>query len=91
MTDALQVDVIPDGDRGTVRLEDHFDTDIADVWSAITDPERTARWIAVVTGDYLLDDELSAELRQLGAELKFKPLWIDDLISLAHSLLKVTL
>ena len=46
--------------------------------------------VAVVTGDYFLDEQLSAELRQLGAELKFKPLWIEDLISLAHSLLKVT-
>jgi len=43
-----------------------------------------------VTGDYFLDEHLSAELRQLGAELKFKPLWIEDLISLAHTLLKVT-
>ena len=58
MTDALQVSVIPDGDRGTVHLEDRFDTDIADVWSAITDPERTARWIAVVTGDFRVGGEL---------------------------------
>jgi len=46
--------------------------------------------VAIVTGDYFLDEHLSAELRQLGAELKFKPLWIEDLISLAHTLLKVT-
>ena len=46
--------------------------------------------VAVVTGDYFLDEQLSTELRQLGAELKFKPLWIEDLVSLAHSLLKVT-
>ena len=58
MTDALQVSVIPEGDKGTVRLEDRFDTDIADVWSAITDPERTARWIAVVTGDFRVGGEL---------------------------------
>ena len=58
MTDALQVAVIEEGDRGTVRLEDRFDTDIADVWSAITDPERTARWIAVVTGDFRVGGEL---------------------------------
>jgi len=58
MTDTLQVTVIPDGDRGTVRLEDRFDTDIADVWSAITDPERTARWIAEVSGDFRVGGEL---------------------------------
>lgn len=58
MSDALQVGVIPDGDHGTVHLEDRFDTDIHDVWSAITDPERTARWIAVVTGDFRVGGEL---------------------------------
>jgi two-component system response regulator PrrA len=46
--------------------------------------------VAVVTGDYFLDDQVSAELRQLGAELKFKPLWLEDLVGLARTLLKVT-
>ena len=46
--------------------------------------------VAIVTGDYFLDDSVSAEIRQLGAELKFKPLWLEDLVSLARTLLKVT-
>ena len=46
--------------------------------------------VAIVTGDYFLDDSVSAELRQLGAELKFKPLWLEDLVGLARNLLKVT-
>lgn len=46
--------------------------------------------VAIVTGDYFLDDAVSAELRELGAELRFKPLWIEDLIGLARNLLKVT-
>jgi DNA-binding response OmpR family regulator len=46
--------------------------------------------VAIVTGDYFLDDAVSAELRQLGAELKFKPLWLEDLVGLARTLLKVT-
>ncbi len=46
--------------------------------------------VAIVTGDYFLDDQVSAELRQLGAELKFKPLWLEDLVGLARTLLKVT-
>ena len=45
--------------------------------------------VAIVTGDYFLDDEIAAELRQLGAEVKFKPLWLDDLVDLARNLLKV--
>ena len=46
--------------------------------------------VAIVTGDYFLDDHVSAELRQLGAELKFKPMWLEDLVGLARTLLKVT-
>jgi two-component system response regulator PrrA len=46
--------------------------------------------VAIVTGDYFLDDEISSELRLLGAELKFKPLWLEDLVGLARNLLKVT-
>jgi len=46
--------------------------------------------VAIVTGDYFLDDNVSAEIRQLGAELKFKPLWFEDLVGLARTLLKVT-
>lgn len=46
--------------------------------------------VAIVTGDYFLDDDIAAELRQLGAEVKFKPLWLDDLVGLARNLLKVT-
>lgn len=46
--------------------------------------------VAVVTGDYFLDEQVSSELRQLGAELTFKPLWLEDLVGLAKSLLKVT-
>ena len=45
--------------------------------------------VAIVTGDYFLDDDIAAELRQLGAEVKFKPLWLDDLVGLARNLLKV--
>ncbi len=36
---------------GVVRIEDRYDTDIDDLWSAITDPARLARWYAQVEGD----------------------------------------
>jgi uncharacterized protein YndB with AHSA1/START domain len=35
----------------TVHVEDRYDASIADLWSAITEPERLARWIAAVDGD----------------------------------------
>ena len=46
--------------------------------------------VAIVTGDYFLDDSVSTELRELGAELRFKPMWLDDLVGLARTLLRVT-
>lgn len=51
---------------------------------------RRATPVAIVTGDYFLDDSISAELRRLGAELKYKPLWLEDLVGLARTLLQVT-
>ena len=48
--------------------------------------------VTIVTGDYFLDDRVSAEVRALGANLKFKPLWLEDLVGLAREMLstKVT-
>ncbi len=46
--------------------------------------------VAIVTGDYFLEDSVSTELRELGAQLRFKPLWLEDLVGLARNLLKVT-
>ena len=52
--------------------------------------EQRATPVAIVTGDYFLDDAVSNELLALGAELRFKPLWLEDLVGLARNLLKVT-
>ena len=46
--------------------------------------------VAIVTGDYFLEDSVANELRELGAELRFKPLWLEDLVGLARNLLRVT-
>lgn len=42
--------------------------------------------VAIVTGDQCIDDAVMNELRDLGAEVKFKPLWIEDLVDVARSL-----
>ena len=39
------------GGKAVVRMEDRFETDIEDLWSAITEPDRLARWIGKVEGD----------------------------------------
>jgi uncharacterized protein YndB with AHSA1/START domain len=36
---------------GVVRIEGRYDTDINDLWSALTDPGRLARWYGQVEGD----------------------------------------
>jgi two-component system response regulator PrrA len=42
--------------------------------------------VAIVTGDYFLSDTITHELRSLGAYIKFKPLWLEDLIALAKTM-----
>jgi uncharacterized protein YndB with AHSA1/START domain len=39
---------------GVVRIEDRYDTDINDLWSAVTEPDRLARWYGKVDGDLRL-------------------------------------
>jgi uncharacterized protein YndB with AHSA1/START domain len=49
-----------DDKHGAVRVEDVYDTDIADLWSAMTEPERLARWIAAVEGDLRVGSTVQA-------------------------------
>lgn len=42
--------------------------------------------VAIVTGDYFLNEPVLAEMRSLGATIRYKPLWMDDLSALAQSL-----
>lgn len=42
--------------------------------------------VAIVTGDYFLPDPIQSELKTLGAAIRFKPLWLEDLIALARTL-----
>jgi uncharacterized protein YndB with AHSA1/START domain len=54
--------------KGVVRMEDRFDTDVADVWSALTDPSRLARWYGEVEGDLRVGGEYRARLFATGWE-----------------------
>jgi uncharacterized protein YndB with AHSA1/START domain len=53
---------------GVVRMEDRFDTDIKDLWSAVTDPRRLARWLGEVRGDLTLGGEFTALFLATGWE-----------------------
>ena len=54
--------------KGVVRIEDRFDTGIDDVWSALTDPRRLARWMGEVEGDLRLGGEFRARFFASGWE-----------------------
>src|SRR5580765_6015874 len=54
--------------KGVVRMEDRLDTDIHDVWSALTDPSRLARWYGEVEGDLRLGGGYRARLLASGWE-----------------------
>ena len=54
--------------KGVVRMQDRFDTDIDDVWSALTDPLRLARWIGEVDGDLRLGGEYRFHFYASGSE-----------------------
>jgi uncharacterized protein YndB with AHSA1/START domain len=54
--------------KGVVRMQDRFDADIDDLWSALTDPSRLARWYGEVEGDLRLGGEFRARLFASGWE-----------------------
>jgi uncharacterized protein YndB with AHSA1/START domain len=45
-----------DGD-GVTRMEDRFDTAIEDLWLALTEPRRLARWYGEVEGNLRVGGE----------------------------------
>ena len=54
--------------KGAVRIEDRFETDIDDVWSALTDPRRLALWIGEVEGDLRLGGSFRFSFFASGSE-----------------------
>ena len=53
-------------------------------------PGLTTTPVAIVTGDYHLDEAQTAEIQSLGAELRYKPLWMEELVILARELLALS-
>ena len=54
--------------KGVVRMQDRYDTDIDDLWSALTDPRRLARWVGDVEGDLRLGGEYRFRFFASGSE-----------------------
>jgi len=53
---------------GVVRMEDRFATRIEDLWAALTDPERLARWLGEIEGDLRPGGEFRARYHASGWE-----------------------
>jgi DNA-binding response OmpR family regulator len=43
--------------------------------------------VAIVTGDYFLTKPIEDEFNTLGASVRYKPLWLEDLVALARTLI----
>jgi uncharacterized protein YndB with AHSA1/START domain len=57
---ALLGSVLTIDGKAAVRMESRYSTDIEDLWSAVTEPQRLARWLAQVEGDFRLGGEFWA-------------------------------
>lgn len=53
---------------GTVRLEDSFATTPEDLWDALTDPDRLARWYGEVSGDLRPGGEFAVHIVGAGLD-----------------------
>jgi uncharacterized protein YndB with AHSA1/START domain len=54
--------------QGIVRIEDRFDTEIDDLWSALTDPRRLTHWMGEVEGELVLGGEFRFSFFATGSE-----------------------
>ena len=54
--------------KGVVRIEGRFDTDLDDLWSALTDPSRLSNWIGEVEGDLRPGGEFRFSFFATGSE-----------------------
>jgi DNA-binding response OmpR family regulator len=43
--------------------------------------------VAIITGDYFLDEDVAGELNHLDARIHFKPLWEEDIVRIVRELL----
>jgi uncharacterized protein YndB with AHSA1/START domain len=56
------------GGKGLVRMQDRLESELGEVWSALTDPARLAVWYGEVEGELRLGGEYHARLFASGWE-----------------------
>lgn len=52
-----------------------------------SDPDQIHIPAAVITGDYLIDDQTMGDIQALDARIFFKPLWEEDLVNIMGALI----
>lgn len=52
--------------RGVVRMEERYPSDVDDLWAALTDPDRLARWYGELEGELRLAGDFHARVRASG-------------------------
>lgn len=63
----------PDGEEVAVVIRRSYDAPIADVWDALTDPERMKRWFLPVSGDFKVGGTFQLEGNAGGEILRCEP------------------
>jgi DNA-binding response OmpR family regulator len=53
-------------------------------------PLRLLTPVAILTGDYFLEDPVAGELEALGARIHYKPVWDTDLRQIVEALVNQT-
>jgi len=70
---AVGTGTVPAGEGRTVTLQRTYRADIEDVWDAITNPERIARWFLPITGDFRVGGTYQLEGNAGGEILRCEP------------------
>lgn len=79
---AVDTATLPAGEAKVVRIERAYPAEVDDVWDAITDPERIARWFLPVSGDlrpggtYQLEGNAGGEIRACEPPRRLLLTWI---------------
>lgn len=75
-------DTLPAGEAQVITLSRRYPAAVEDVWDAVTDPERLARWFLPVTGDlrlggtYQLEGNAGGEIRVCQPPRHLQVTWI---------------
>ena len=64
---------LPAGEAYTVEVRRRYDAPVEDVWNAVTDPQRLARWLKPVTGDLRLGGSFELDGGEHGEILRCEP------------------